>query len=121
MNYKKLARNAAGAMLGLSLFAYSSDHLTDNKYPIEEQAQVQENPFIGFFNHASPLEFEVTAYIETGNNTATGVYPRFSRTVAIDPMLIPLGSELYIPKLDGKTSQFKNLLNDSKNYTELAL
>ena len=38
---------------------------------------------------------EVTAYTHTGNNTATGVLPSRG-TVAVDPKVIPLGTELFI-------------------------
>lgn len=39
---------------------------------------------------------EVTYYAPTGNNTATGTVPDSARTVAVDPTVIPLGSDVYI-------------------------
>ena len=38
----------------------------------------------------------VSYYAPTGNNTATGVAPKTGETAAVDPTLIPLGSEVYI-------------------------
>lgn len=38
---------------------------------------------------------EATAYTWTGNRTATGTWPSRG-TVAVDPRVIPLGTELYI-------------------------
>lgn len=38
---------------------------------------------------------EATAYTWTGNRTATGTWPSRG-TVAVDPRVIPLGSELYV-------------------------
>lgn len=38
---------------------------------------------------------EATAYTWTGNRTATGTWPGRG-TVAVDPAVIPLGSELYV-------------------------
>ena len=38
---------------------------------------------------------QATAYTHTGNNTYTGVYPHIG-TVAVDPVVIPLGSRLWI-------------------------
>lgn len=39
---------------------------------------------------------EATAYTWTGNRTATGTWPEEGRTIAVDPEVIPLGSELII-------------------------
>lgn len=38
----------------------------------------------------------VTFYTHTGNRTATGVYPKAGRTVAVDTRYIPHGTVLYI-------------------------
>lgn len=43
--------------------------------------------------------FEITAYAED-EITATGTIPREYVTVAVDPDVIPYGSELYIADLD---------------------
>ena len=41
------------------------------------------------------VTFEATAYTWTGNRTAAGTWPSRG-TVAVDPRVIPLGTELYI-------------------------
>ena len=41
------------------------------------------------------ITFEATAYTWTGNRTATGTWPSRG-TVAVDPRVIPLGTELHI-------------------------
>jgi 3D (Asp-Asp-Asp) domain-containing protein len=41
------------------------------------------------------VTFEATAYTWTGSRTATGTWPSRG-TVAVDPRVIPLGSELYV-------------------------
>ncbi len=41
-------------------------------------------------------DFDLTFYTHTGNRTASGVYPKVGRTVAVDKKIIPLGSILYI-------------------------
>jgi 3D (Asp-Asp-Asp) domain-containing protein len=45
--------------------------------------------------------FEAFAYTWTGNKTATGTWPEEGRTVAVDPTVIPLGSELVINGIPG--------------------
>jgi 3D (Asp-Asp-Asp) domain-containing protein len=42
-----------------------------------------------------PVVFEATAYTWTGYRTATGTWPSRG-TVAVDPLVIPLGTELHI-------------------------
>jgi len=42
-----------------------------------------------------PVVFESTAYTWTGNRTASGSWPSRG-TIATDPRVIPLGTELYI-------------------------
>lgn len=39
---------------------------------------------------------QATAYIATGNKTATGTVPGVHRTIAVDPSVIPLGSSVMI-------------------------
>ncbi|HAG09636.1 MAG TPA: hypothetical protein DCK87_08785 [Desulfotomaculum sp.] len=46
-------------------------------------------------NSAQEMTMLATAYTHTGNNTASGVPPRYG-TVAVDPRVIPLGTRLYI-------------------------
>lgn len=42
------------------------------------------------------MTMEATAYCYTGCRTYTGTWPEEGRTVAVDPKVIPLGSELVI-------------------------
>lgn len=42
------------------------------------------------------LMMEVTAYCYTGNRTYTGTWPQEGRTIAVDPEIIPLNSEVYV-------------------------
>lgn len=44
---------------------------------------------------------QATAYIATGNKTATGTVPAPNRTIAVDPSVIPLGSlvEISVPSM----------------------
>lgn len=46
--------------------------------------------------YEEPVEFEATAYCETGNPTKSGVYPLEGRTIAVDPRVIPLGSTVIV-------------------------
>lgn len=48
-----------------------------------------------------PMIMEASAYTWTGNKTATGTWPKEGRTVAVDPAVIPLGSELVINGIPG--------------------
>ncbi|SHF15616.1 protein of unknown function [Desulfofundulus australicus DSM 11792] len=45
--------------------------------------------------YSRAIEMVATAYTHTGNNTASGVYPRYG-VVAVDPRVIPLGTRLYV-------------------------
>ena len=52
------------------------------------------------------LMMEATAYCYTGNRTYTGTWPQEGRTIAVDPEVIPLNSEVYVsceswPEIDG--------------------
>ena len=42
------------------------------------------------------IQFESTAYCETGQPTASGKWPREGVTVAVDPDVIPIGSAVMI-------------------------
>jgi 3D (Asp-Asp-Asp) domain-containing protein len=42
------------------------------------------------------ITVEATAYTHTGNHTATGTYPKANHTIAVDPDVIPLGSQVMI-------------------------
>jgi len=51
-------------------------------------------------------QFTATSYCATGNRTASGVYPRAGRTIAVDRRLIPLGAKVRVrcpsmPQYDG--------------------
>ena len=41
-------------------------------------------------------DFDLTFYTHTGNRTASGVYPKAGRTVAVDKNVIPLGTMIYV-------------------------
>lgn len=47
------------------------------------------------FNVQMVMSMEATAYTYTGNRTATGVEPR-EGLIAVDPRVIPLGSQVYV-------------------------
>lgn len=51
---------------------------------------------IAGLKYKKTMEAETTGYTATGNKTATGTTPRRG-TVAVDPAVIPLGTEMYIP------------------------
>lgn len=50
--------------------------------------------------YGQPIEFQATAYCETGNPTKSGVYPLVGRTIAVDPKIIPLGSTVIVYNKD---------------------
>ncbi len=50
----------------------------------------------GFKRYSKKLRCEATAYIATGNPTATGIMPYWG-VIAVDPRVIPLGTKVYIP------------------------
>lgn len=55
-------------------------------------AKAWDNPNL----YGQPIEFQATAYCETGNPTKSGVYPMEGRTIAVDPKIIPLGSTVLV-------------------------
>lgn len=69
---------------------------------VQEQAKQVEQASVQTVQ-ASPVQAtgsgtsgQATAYIATGNLTATGTVPAPSRTIAVDPNVIPLGSQVRI-------------------------
>ena len=50
----------------------------------------------GYKRYTKKLRCEATAYIATGNPTATGIMPYWG-VIAVDPRFIPLGTKVYIP------------------------
>ena len=48
------------------------------------------------------IEFEATAYCETGNQTKSGTWPMEGRTIAVDPSIIPLGMTVLVYNADMK-------------------
>ena len=63
---------------------------TDRLNELDERLQKVEDIF-------SRIEtYEITAYCETGNPTASGVMPKVGRTIATDPRVIPTGSRVWV-------------------------
>ena len=63
---------------------------TDKLDEMDERLQELEDVF-------SRVEtYEITAYCETGNPTASGVMPKVGRTIATDPRVIPTGSRVWV-------------------------
>lgn len=58
---------------------------------------------IAGYEYSEKITMEATAYVATGNRTATGTVPH-KGTVAVDPKVIPLGTKLYIENSDGSGS-----------------
>jgi 3D (Asp-Asp-Asp) domain-containing protein len=48
--------------------------------------------------------YRITAYLPTGNRTATGIWPYYGE-VAVDPNLVPLGSRVHIVGLGNFSAQ----------------
>lgn len=61
-------------------------------YGIKEQKVVQASRDL---QGRKSLLMEATAYTHTGNRTATGINP-YRGVIAVDPKVIPLGTELYV-------------------------
>lgn len=75
-------------------------HNTKNKIENQIQEQKITIPYKKYMG-----VYELTFYTYTGHNTATGVYPKSSITVAVDKNIIPLGSILYIEGYGVKIAQ----------------
>ena len=68
-----------------------SNLLAEEIETLEEKLEMKDNII------AEPIgDHIVTFYTHTGNRTATGVYPKAGRTVAVDTKYIPHGTVLYI-------------------------
>ena len=73
--------------------------------PVKEESPVQETPVVEEPVQEKPAQennsgsyttqMQATAYTATGNRTATGTVPK-KGTIAVDPDVIPLGTELYV-------------------------
>ncbi|MDO5649390.1 MAG: 3D domain-containing protein [Gallicola sp.] len=67
--------------------------------PVQEQpvekAPEKEEPVQGNNSGSYTTQMQATAYTATGNRTATGTVPK-KGTIAVDPDVIPLGTELYV-------------------------
>ena len=48
------------------------------------------------FYYSKAMTVEATAYTWTGNRTATGTWPEQGRTIAVDPDVIPLNTQVYV-------------------------
>jgi 3D (Asp-Asp-Asp) domain-containing protein len=64
----------------------------DGDIPTESATETEENEP----DFVSLGEFKIYHYAPTGNRTATGTIPEAGRTVAVDPAVIPLGSEVIV-------------------------
>lgn len=62
--------------------------------PVKEEP-VQEAPVQENNSGSYTTQMQATAYTATGNRTATGTVPK-KGTIAVDPDVIPLGTELYV-------------------------
>ncbi|PTX65039.1 3D (Asp-Asp-Asp) domain-containing protein [Melghirimyces profundicolus] len=62
----------------------------------KEDTQLSSGSRIAGLKYKKTMQAEATGYTHTGNKTATGTTPHRG-TVAVDPDVIPLGTEMYIP------------------------
>lgn len=70
---------------------------TDDTECISTIDNNKDNLFYGSTDELIYLgEFFATAYTHTGNNTATGVYPKANHTVGVDPDIIPYGTTIVV-------------------------
>ena len=109
-----LVSTLAGAVLGASIntIAHTCDiPKTDETPKVEEKVVIETNPKVEtdviVEKKISLGEFKITAYCpcaecsaQWGNMTYTGVTAQAGRTIAVDPDVIPLGSEV---EIDGDT------------------
>lgn len=73
-----------------------SAHYT-NEYVIEYESITDDNLYTGSVGELTYLgDFFATAYTHTGNNTATGIYPKANHTVGVDPNIIPYGTTIVV-------------------------
>lgn len=95
-------------------FAMELDKHIESQYQEREMQEVEVQPSRSKQNRV--ITVEATAYTHTGNNTATGVYPRVNHTIAVDPNVIPLGSKV---KINGSIYKAEDtgLRNDELSHT----
>ena len=84
-----------GILFGLSIL-FIAFCLCEIRDFSEKNVSVEESkPSISV--EVNPLNsFELTFYTHTGYRTASGIYPKAGRTVAVDKKVIPLGSIIYV-------------------------
>lgn len=75
--------------------------LLQEKEEVEREFEAYREQFKGI----SKMEVEATAYTHTGNPTATGVMPQVGVTIAVDPNVIPLGSDVYVEGFGWRKAQ----------------
>ena len=69
----------------------------ENELLIKELEELEEQNILTDGIESKAIgEHILTFYTHTGNRTATGVYPKAGRTVAVDTKYIPHGTVLYI-------------------------
>ena len=83
-------------LLGAIALGQVTDEFPDDAPPIELTVPHVEPAVL------RTIAARCSAYIPTGNRTATGTNPRFG-TVAVDPSVIPLGSRMSIDRFPGST------------------
>ena len=86
-----------GKLVIILWLAFLLGYLAMQKEPNKVEQPVQEEFAPSISVNAKPLgTFELTFYTHTGNRTASGIYPRAKRTIAVDTRIIPLGSLVYV-------------------------
>lgn len=81
-----------GILFGVAIFLLA---FLFEEEPKEEIIVEEFKPSISI-NVTPKDNFELTFYTHTGHRTASGVYPKAGRTVAVDKNVIPLGTMIYV-------------------------
>lgn len=65
------------------------------------------------------FKMTTTAYTYTGSRCATGSYPRPSHTIAVDPNIIPYGSEVWIEGIGWRVAEDHIGTSVRNNYIDI--